>query len=101
MRRLRRFIVRKQEQDNFLVKLGAKFVVNASIDTFKKDLYKAIDATGATLAFDAFGSLDFSLMLLNRAFGMLWSIVGWLLMRFFGKLARAEIDELKVYIEPE
>jgi NADPH:quinone reductase-like Zn-dependent oxidoreductase len=53
MRRLRRFIVRKQEQVDSLTKLGAKLVVNFSSDTFKKDLYKAIDATGATLAFDA------------------------------------------------
>jgi hypothetical protein len=38
---------------DLLTKLGTKFVVNSSSDTFKKDLYKEIDATGATLAFDA------------------------------------------------
>ncbi|CCK77558.1 Alcohol dehydrogenase GroES-like, fragment [Oleispira antarctica RB-8] len=48
-------IVRKQEQVDLLTKLGAKFVVNSSSESFKKDLYKAIDATGATLAFDAIG----------------------------------------------
>jgi hypothetical protein len=32
---------------DLLTKLGAKLVVNSSSDTFKKDLYKAIDATGA------------------------------------------------------
>jgi NADPH:quinone reductase-like Zn-dependent oxidoreductase len=79
-------IVRKQEQVDLLTKLGAKFVVNSSSESFKKDLYKAIDDTGATLAFDAtgfntygsvdnkqvyiYGGLDFSPTLLNRAFGM-------------------------------
>jgi len=48
-------IVRKQEQVDLLTKLGAKFVVNSSSEGFKKDLFKAIDATGATLAFDATG----------------------------------------------
>ncbi|MBQ0731970.1 MAG: hypothetical protein KBT75_14815, partial [Oleispira antarctica] len=56
-------IVRKQEQVDLLTKLGAKFVVNFSSESFKKDLYKAIDATSATLAFDAtdfntYGSVD-------------------------------------------
>jgi hypothetical protein len=31
------------------------FIVNSSSESLKKDLYKAIDATGATLAFDAIG----------------------------------------------
>ena len=48
-------IVRKQEQVDILKALGAKYVLNSSDDNFKKDLYKAIDATGATLAFDAIG----------------------------------------------
>ncbi|CCK77554.1 Alcohol dehydrogenase GroES-like, fragment [Oleispira antarctica RB-8] len=48
-------IVRKQEQVDLLTKLGAKFVVNSSSESFKKYLYKAIDATGETLAFDAIG----------------------------------------------
>jgi hypothetical protein len=70
-------IVRKQEQVDLLTKLGAKFVVNSSSESFKKDLSKAIDATG----FNTYGSvdnkqvyiyggLDFSPTLLNRAFGM-------------------------------
>lgn len=125
-------IVRKQEQVDLLTKLGAKFVVNSSSESFKKDLYKAIDATGATLAFDAigggelagdilatmeavgskdatgfntygsvdnkqvyiYGGLDFSPTLLNRAFGMTWSVGGWLLMRFLGKLKPARVGEL-------
>jgi NADPH:quinone reductase-like Zn-dependent oxidoreductase len=103
-------IVRKQEQVHLLTKLGAKFVVNPSSESFRKDLYKAIDATGATLAFDAtgfntygsvdnkqvyiYGGLDFSPTLLNRAFGMTWSVGGWLLMRFLGKLKPARVGEL-------
>jgi NADPH:quinone reductase-like Zn-dependent oxidoreductase len=94
MLRLRRLIVRKQEQVDLLTKLGAKLVVNSSCDTFKKDLYKAIDATGAILAIDVIGGVYFSPTLLNRAFGMSWSISGWLLMRFLGKLAPAQVGEL-------
>lgn len=48
-------IVRKQEQVEILEALGAKYICNSSDDSFKKDLFKAIDATGATLAFDAIG----------------------------------------------
>ncbi|AEP28323.1 zinc-binding dehydrogenase [Brumicola nitratireducens] len=48
-------IVRKQEQVDLLKGLGAKHVLNSSDENFKKDLYKAIEATGATLAFDAIG----------------------------------------------
>ncbi len=48
-------IVRKQEHADMLTELGAKYVCNSSADSFKADLYKAIDATGATLAFDAIG----------------------------------------------
>lgn len=48
-------IVRKQEQVDILEALGAKYVLNSSSDSFKKDLYKALNETGATLAFDAIG----------------------------------------------
>lgn len=48
-------IVRKQEQVDILKALGAKYVLNSSDENFKKDLFKAIEATGATLAFDAIG----------------------------------------------
>ncbi|RBP53368.1 zinc-binding dehydrogenase [Arenicella xantha] len=51
-------VVRKAEQVEILKNLGAKHIVNSSDETFKKDLYKAIDATGATLAFDAIGGGD-------------------------------------------
>ncbi|MEO0368549.1 MAG: zinc-binding dehydrogenase [Pseudomonadota bacterium] len=48
-------IVRKDEQVAILEGLGAKYIVNSSADTYQKDLYKAIEASGATLAFDATG----------------------------------------------
>ncbi|WP_339773161.1 zinc-binding dehydrogenase [uncultured Paraglaciecola sp.] len=132
-------IVRKQEQVDQLTKLGAKYVVNSSSETFKKDLYQAIAATGATLAFDAigggelasdiltameavgskdatgfntygslenkqvyiYGGLDFSPTILNRAFGMTWSVGGWLLMRFLGKLNASKIAELHKRVADE
>jgi len=42
----------------------------------------------------SYGGLDFSPTLLNRAFGMTWSVGGWLLMRFLGKLKPARVREL-------
>jgi hypothetical protein len=103
------------------------------------DLYKAIEETGATLAFDAigggdlvsdiltamemvgskdavgfntygseankqvyiYGGLDFSPTVLNRAYGMTWGIGGWLLMRFLGKLAPAQVGLLHKKVADE
>lgn len=48
-------IVRKPEQADILKKIGAKYVCDSSSESFKVDLYKAIEETGATLAFDAIG----------------------------------------------
>jgi NADPH:quinone reductase-like Zn-dependent oxidoreductase len=48
-------IVRSQQQVDILQEIGAKYICNSSSETFKADLYKAIDETGATLAFDAIG----------------------------------------------
>ncbi|GHA10592.1 NADH oxidoreductase [Arenicella chitinivorans] len=48
-------IVRKAEQQDILRSQGAKIVLNSSDETFKQDLYNAIDQTGATLGFDAIG----------------------------------------------
>ena len=48
-------IVRKPEQEDILRALGAKYIVNSSSESYMKDLYMAIKATGATLAFDATG----------------------------------------------
>jgi NADPH:quinone reductase-like Zn-dependent oxidoreductase len=48
-------IVRKQEQVDILKGIGAKYIVDSSADSFQADLMKAIDETGATIAFDALG----------------------------------------------
>lgn len=48
-------IVRKDEQVEILKAIGAEYVVNSSSDSYKADLVAAIEATGATLAFDATG----------------------------------------------
>jgi NADPH2:quinone reductase len=48
-------IVRKQEQEDLLRELGAKYVCNATSPTFIEDLTQALVETGATLAFDATG----------------------------------------------
>lgn len=48
-------IVRKQEQEDLLRGLGAKYVCNATSPTFLEDLTQALVETGATLAFDATG----------------------------------------------
>lgn len=48
-------IVRNQQQVDILKDIGATVICDSSKDSFKKDLYKAIEATGATLAFDAIG----------------------------------------------
>jgi NADPH:quinone reductase-like Zn-dependent oxidoreductase len=48
-------IVRSQQQVDILKAIGAQYICDSSSKTFKADLYKAIDETGATLAFDAIG----------------------------------------------
>ena len=48
-------IVRRQEQVEMLKKLGAKYIINSSDESFMADLTDAIHATGATLGFDATG----------------------------------------------
>ncbi|MEM1189510.1 MAG: zinc-binding dehydrogenase [Pseudomonadota bacterium] len=48
-------IVRKDEQAEILRGLGARYIVNSSLDTFTDDLVGALRDTGATLAFDAIG----------------------------------------------
>jgi NADPH:quinone reductase-like Zn-dependent oxidoreductase len=48
-------IVRSEEQEKLLRKLGAKYVCNSASPTFMDDLTAALVATGATLAFDAIG----------------------------------------------
>jgi NADPH:quinone reductase len=48
-------VVRKAEQAALLRSQGAKFVVDTSAQDFEEALLAAIDATGATIAFDAVG----------------------------------------------
>ena len=48
-------VVRKPEQAETLRALGAKHVVDSSAPGFREDLIAALEATGATLAFDAVG----------------------------------------------
>src|SRR5260370_2536576 len=48
-------IVRSQEQADILRKIGAKYVVDSTSQTFMDDLTNALVETGATLAFDATG----------------------------------------------
>ena len=132
-------IVRSQEQVDILSEIGAKYICNSSSENFKKDLLKAIDETGANLAFDAigggelvsdiltamervgskdavgfntygspsnkqvyiYGGLDFSPTILNRAYGMSWSVGGFLLMQFLGKISPQRIGELHKRVADE
>jgi NADPH:quinone reductase-like Zn-dependent oxidoreductase len=48
-------IVRSAEQAEILRKIGAKHIVDSSAPGFMDDLTSALEATGATLAFDAIG----------------------------------------------
>ena len=48
-------IVRKPEQEATLREIGASTICNSSSDSFRQDLTDALEATGATLAFDATG----------------------------------------------
>lgn len=58
-------IVRSQEQVALLRSLGAVHVVDSSTDSFRHDLTEAIDATGATLSFDAIGGGEMTSIILN------------------------------------
>src|SRR6195256_793169 len=48
-------IVRSKEQADILHKIGAKYVVDSTVETFMDDLTAALVETGATIAFDAIG----------------------------------------------
>jgi hypothetical protein len=48
-------IVRGDAQAGVLRDIGAKYVLNSSVDSFMDDLVAALTETGATLAFDAIG----------------------------------------------
>ncbi len=48
-------IVRSEAQEKILRDIGAKYVVNTTAPTFFDDLVAALEATGATITFDATG----------------------------------------------
>lgn len=58
-------IVRSPEQVGLLRDLGAEHVVDSSAARFVEDLTDAIDATGATLSFDAIGGGEMTSTILN------------------------------------
>lgn len=58
-------IVRKPEQADLLREQGAAYVCDSSSDSFFTDLVAALEATGATLAFDAVGGGDLASQILN------------------------------------
>jgi NADPH:quinone reductase len=133
-------IVRSPAQTALLKGLGAEHVVDSSLPTFMEDLIAALDATGATLAFDAigggrlagqiltgmeivaahkgggafnrygssthkqlyiYGGLDTGPTELNRAFGMVWGIGGWLLTYFIQKVGVVEATKLRQRVADE
>ena len=58
-------VVRRPEQAQLLRDQGAAHVVDSSSDSFFADLVAALEATGATLAFDAVGGGDLASQILN------------------------------------
>lgn len=48
-------VVRSAEQVEVLKEIGAEYVVDSSVPEFRQKLGEAVEATGATLAFDAVG----------------------------------------------
>ena len=58
-------VVRRPEQAELLRSQGAAYVVDSSSDSFFGDLVRALQETGATLAFDAVGGGDLASTILN------------------------------------
>lgn len=58
-------IVRSPEQVRLLRDLGADHVLDSSADSFPQDLEAAIEATGATISFDAIGGGEMTGTILN------------------------------------
>ena len=132
-------IVRKDEQKELLLKLGAKHVVISSSVDFMSELTDALAETGATVAFDAvggghlagqiltcmeaaanqnateysrygssvykqvyiYGGLDRGPTEINRSFGMIWGIGGWLLTPFLQKAGRDLQNRLRQRVVKE
>jgi NADPH-dependent curcumin reductase CurA len=125
-------IVRSAEQAALLRGMGAKHVLDSTTPTFVRDLTAALEATGATIAFDAigggtlaatilnameevaarklsaysrygsptlkqvyiYGGLDTHPTVLDRRFGMSWSLGGWLLTWFLQKITPEDTRRL-------
>src|SRR5690606_36268559 len=131
-------LVRRPEHVALLREERAEHVVDTSADTFEADLHAALQATGATIAFDAigggelastllaamervasegaafsrygsdthkqvfiYGSLDRSPTVLHRTFGLTWSVSGWLLTPFLGKLGAEGAARLRQRVADE
>jgi len=58
-------IVRRPEQADLLREQGAAYVCDSSTETFFTDLVDALEATGATIAFDAVGGGGLASQILN------------------------------------
>jgi NADPH:quinone reductase-like Zn-dependent oxidoreductase len=58
-------IVRKPEQEELLTAIGAVHVCNSGSPSFESDLFEALKATSATLAFDATGGGTLASQILN------------------------------------
>ena len=132
-------IVRRDEQEALLHKLGAKHVVNSSSVDFMSELTDALAETDATVAFDAigggylagqiltcmeaaanqnateysrygssvfkqvyiYGGLDRGPTEINRGFGMMWGVGGWLLTPFLQKAGRDLQNNLRQRVANE
>lgn len=131
-------IVRSPGQVALLKDLGAEHVLDSTAPGFAEALQAAIDATGATMGFDAigggtlnaqiltamevaankasgwslygstvrkriyiYGALDFGPTVLQRSFGMLWDVGGWLLMPFLAEVGPEVADRLRARVAAE
>lgn len=131
-------IVRRPEQAQVLLDLGAVHVVDSSQRGFADRLTEAIGETGATLAFDAigggslagdiltameraqpplasytpygtavhkqvyiYGSLDFSPTVIDRKFGLTWSVGGYLLTNALARLGGEAIGRMRARVLAE
>ena len=132
-------IVRNEKHVKLLQDIGAEHICNSSDDNFLAQLVEAIDATGASIAFDAigggtlasqiltameisaskklteysrygstshkqvyiYGGLDRGPTVLNRSFGFAWSVSGWLLTPFIGRMGPERFQQLRQRVATE
>lgn len=132
-------IVRNADQVALLRGLGAEYVLDSTAPNFADDLADAIEATGATLAFDAigggdlvttilhamevalgrsatayntygsdrlkqvyiYGHLDVRPTVLNRNFGLVWAVGGWLLPPFLKTIGAEAVARLNQRVADE